>query len=607
MPVSTLSTRNQFPGRGTNGRLRVGAGFLSPEVTRRNTTILDRYYNMSGHKSGSKKRGQFCRSSRDSQLSADDFNYGSLGASITHDIYKNIDPPQRPARSNSFSDSINSPYVNAENRKSAVGLMREPGGFRRDYIVSKAQQQGKAPPAVATRSFMDYMYLFNHFAGEDLESEDEYDEDEEESPEAIESSGSRRPLLGRSGSRVSRSASQIEGTASLSKTFFLLFKAFVGTGVLFLPKAFANGGIVFASIVSLFVAFLSGLSMLLLVKVREAIPGGFGEIGGQLFGQRMKYMILFSIAISQIGFSCAYMIFIAKNLSDLIQAISKCQMSVSDEALIMVQLVLYIPFSWLRKMHSLSSAALLANSAIFFGLIYIYVSDISILVRDGPAPLIAFNSESFGLFLGTAFFTFEGIGLVIPIVSSMKEPEKFPQLLTGAMLLISAIFISVGSLSYAAFGENVQAVILLNLPDNAVTQTAQSLYVIAIALTVPLMLFPAIRIIENALFGKKTGKYSTRVKVEKNIFRTVLCIFTAFVSLGGYSNLDNFVALIGALACIPLAFIFPAMFHLKALANKPWVKIGDVLLLVFGTCVMIFVTINTISTWGTHPAKDRCS
>ncbi|KAK9768083.1 hypothetical protein K7432_001579 [Basidiobolus ranarum] len=545
------------------------------------------------------------RSSRDSQLSADDFNYGSLGASITHDIYKSIEPPQRQARSNSFSDTLNSPYVNSENR-SAVSLMREPGGFRRDYIVNKAQQQGKAPPAVATRSFMDYMYLFNHFAGEDLESEDEYEE-EEESPGAVESEGSRRPLLDRTGVRSSRATSQVQGTASLSKAFFLLFKAFVGTGVLFLPKAFANGGIVFSSVVSLFVAFLSGLSMLLLVKVRDVIPGGFGEIGGQLFGQRMKYMILFSIAISQIGFSCAYMIFIAKNLSDLILAISKCQVVISDEFLIMIQLVLYIPFSWLRKMNSLSNAALIANTAIFFGLIYIYYTDVSILIKEGPAPLMAFNSESFGLFLGTAFFTFEGIGLVIPIVSSMKEPEKFPQLLTGAMLLISAIFISVGSLSYAAFGQDVQAVVLLSLPENAVTQTAQSLYVIAIALTVPLMLFPAVRIVENALFGKKTGKYSIRVKIEKNIFRAVLCVFTAFVALGGYSNLDNFIALIGALACIPLAFIFPALFHLKALATKPWVRAGDIALLIFGTGVMIFVTINTIATWGTHPAKDRCS
>ncbi|ORX89619.1 hypothetical protein K493DRAFT_266791 [Basidiobolus meristosporus CBS 931.73] len=485
-------------------------------------------------------------------------------------------------------------------------MMKEPGGFRRDYIVHKAHKQGKAPPVEATRSFMDYMYLFDHFAGEDLESEDD-SEEEEESPSAVESSGSRRPLLGRSGRRISRAASQIQGTASLSKAFFLLFKAFVGTGVLFLPKAFANGGIVFSSVVALFVAFLSGLSMLLLVKVREEVPGGFGDIGGQLFGPRMKYVILSSIALSQIGFSCAYMIFIAKNLSDMILTISKCQVVVSDQILILVQLVLYIPFSWLRKMNNLSSAALVANIAIFFGLIYIYFTDVSILVTEGPAPLKAFNSESFGLFLGTAFFTFEGIGLVIPIVSSMKEPRKFPQLLTGAMFLIALIFVSMGSLSYAAFGQDVEAVVLLSLPQNAVTQTAQGLYVIAIALTVPLMLFPAIRIVENALFGKKTGKYSIKIKIEKNIFRAVLCVFTAVVAIGGYSNLDNFVALIGALACIPLAFIFPALFHLKALATKPWVRAGDIALLIFGVAVMIFVTINTLATWGAHPTKDKCA
>lgn len=35
------------------------------------------------------------------------------------------------------------------------------------------------------------------------------------------------------------------------------------------------------------------------------------------------------------------------------------------------------------------------------------------------------------------------------------------------------------------------------------------------------------------------------------------------ISLGGYSSVDNLVSLIGAVGCIPLAIVFPAVFHYK--------------------------------------------
>jgi len=36
----------------------------------------------------------------------------------------------------------------------------------------------------------------------------------------------------------------------------------------------------------------------------------------------------------------------------------------------------------------------------------------------------------------TAVFSFEGIGLIIPIADSMREPRKFPRVLTGVMLFL---------------------------------------------------------------------------------------------------------------------------------------------------------------------------
>lgn len=136
----------------------------------------------------------------------------------------------------------------------------------------------------------------------------------------------------------------------------------------------------------------------------------------------------------------------------------------------------------------------------------------------------------------------------------MKEPQKFPAVLTGTMIFITFLFTSVGFISYLTFGDKVQTVILLNLPSgDYVVDGVQALYSLAICLSIPLQLFPAIRIMENELFTR-SGKNDPIVKWQKNIFRFVAVLVCALIAIGGASDLDKFVALIGALCCVPLCW-----------------------------------------------------
>jgi len=129
--------------------------------------------------------------------------------------------------------------------------------------------------------------------------------------------------------------------------------------------------------------------------------------------------------------------------------------------------------------------------------------------------------------------------------------------LAGVMIIITVIFISMGALSYAAFGSSTKTVILLNLPqDNKFVNAVQFLYSLAILLSTPLQLFPAIRIMENGLFTR-SGKFSRSIKWKKNVFRFVLVVVCALIAWGGADDLDKFVALVGSFACIPLVYVYP--------------------------------------------------
>lgn len=47
----------------------------------------------------------------------------------------------------------------------------------------------------------------------------------------------------------------------------------------------------------------------------------------------------------------------------------------------------------------------------------------------------------------------------------MKEPKKFPRALSGVMLVVAVLFAGFGVLGYAAYGSDVQTVVLVNLPQ----------------------------------------------------------------------------------------------------------------------------------------------
>ena len=76
--------------------------------------------------------------------------------------------------------------------------------------------------------------------------------------------------------------------------------------VLFLPKAYLNGGMLFSNVILLCTASLAYWCFVLLIQTRTKVEGSYGDIGGVLYGPKMRIAILCSIVISQIGFSAAY-------------------------------------------------------------------------------------------------------------------------------------------------------------------------------------------------------------------------------------------------------------------------------------------------------------
>lgn len=557
---------------GTDSPSHAGAPLEDPEVVKRHLVQPQQV-------TGSRPTSAW----KDGSTSNGDDEFSSLklqGGDVTRQIYKWAQQAEegdlrgKPHRSKSFSHTR--PLPDTETMD--INTIRVPGGFRRDHIrrtlgntypesiSGSSARLAPAQPHLPTSNFLEFLTLYGHFAGEDLEEDDEvlgpneyfgsdtWDEGEGEGVGEDTALLQRRDAAGR---RV-RKPRGVTGTNDRWGAAMLLLKAFMGTGVLFLPKAFLNGGILFSSLVLLGVSLLSYHCFVLLVSTRLNVEGSFGDMGGILYGKHMRRIILASIVVSQLGFVAAYTVFTAENLQAFILAVSKCKSFLDVKYLILLQVAFFLPLSLFRDISKLGFTALIADLFIMLGLIYLYYYDASHIVsQGGVADIQNFNSSSWTLFIGTAIFTFEGIGLILPIQESMKRPEQFPGVLALIMIIITSIFLSAGALSYAAYGSDTRTVVLLNMPqDNKFVNAVQLLYSMAILLSTPLQLFPAIRIMENGLFTR-SGKYNPRIKWQKNCFRFFLVMLCAVIAWGGAADLDKFVSIVGSFACVPLVYVYP--------------------------------------------------
>lgn len=365
--------------------------------------------------------------------SADDGGFSSLrmqGGDITREIYRRTEA-EEAARGRKFlrSNSVSAlPTTEPQDEELDYESIRQPGGFRRYHLRQNASspkpgasravptRPAFAPqqqPSFLARNFYEFLSLYGHFAGEEWEDEEASSEPSSRPSSRIrhatgpsrdeqeEGAGEESPLLKRHGSKRKR-RDEHGPKKGVTGTVLILLKSFVGTGVLFLPRAFLNGGMLFSFVVLLAVASLSYYCFLLLTTSRLKLGGSFADMGEMMYGKPMRTLINASLVISQVGFSSAYIVFTSENLRAFILAVSDCKTSIDIKLMILMQLIVFLPLSLYRNLNNISIVVYIADIFIVLGLIYLYYYGISTLVEQGGVADIAlFNSNGWTLFIGT--------------------------------------------------------------------------------------------------------------------------------------------------------------------------------------------------------------
>ncbi|KAH8739773.1 ABC transporter [Cryptosporidium ryanae] len=306
---------------------------------------------------------------------------------------------------------------------------------------------------------------------------------------------------------------------------FTLIKSFVGTGIIFLPGTFRVSGILCGNLLSGIVCILAILSLRLLIKCCDESEN-LSDLGKKIWGKTGLLLIDSSIFFSQLGFSTIYMIFIAHSVQQIIYSVSNCQIEISILKLICMQMIIYLPFVFLRDIGNLSFPNILANISVFSVLgVIIYYSSENILKNSIGRPNILDKGNIYGagLVLGTSAFNFEGIALILPIRNSTPKLilNRFPSIMTFTMVFIGLFSNFFATLVYYSFGEDTSSPVTENILNPRIKLISLILYSIAITFSVPLQLYPSMKIAERYLFS---NSINSKAQIEDGLGKRVLVL-----------------------------------------------------------------------------------
>lgn len=314
------------------------------------------------------------------------------------------------------------------------------------------------------------------------------------------------------------------------ETFLHLTKGYVGVGVLSLPWAISQLGIPVGVIGCFVMAYWSSYNCWTVVRLKRfieqtqvtenaesSVGGGstatsvtYPDVGEWAYGRTFHSYVTVCICVQQLAVCTVFLSFIGENLLAVLEflGISTNHVAVISMALPAVVLLSFLP--------NLKSLAPVMTAATIFVLIGFGVIGVIIHQEwdNRPEELPKLHLPQVPLALCAVLYSYEGICLILPVESAMKEPKHFGKVFWTSMTVVACIFASFGAICVYVLGNvtsgSITAFLLQAFGDNPSTlwwiMIANAAVSLSILFTYPLQMFPALELIGPWLQQKMNRK-----------------------------------------------------------------------------------------------------
>lgn len=212
----------------------------------------------------------------------------------------------------------------------------------------------------------------------------------------------------------------------------------------------------------------------------------------------------------------------------------------------------------------------------------VMVEDIIVFLKNRPVLQTFGGFSVFFYGVGVAVYAFEGIGMVLPLESEMKDKQKFRNVLGLSVLFISFMYGGFGALGYFAFGEETKDIITTNFGQGLLSSLVQMGLCVNLFFAFAPMMNPVYEVVERRFCE---GRYSLWV-------RWLAVLVVTFVAIL-VPNFADFLSLVGSSLCIVLGFVLPALFHLMVHKSG----LGWCGMCVDGIVVVLGLVLALTGTW----------
>jgi sodium-coupled neutral amino acid transporter 11 len=388
---------------------------------------------------------------------------------------------------------------------------------------------------------------------------------------------------------------QSQAKPDILGAIFNLMNYALGAGILALPYAFKQAGLImgFALVALVAAATIFGM-FLLLSASRVAQAYGYEQLARTSFGDGFAQVVKVTIIVDSFGALSAYMILIADTTSKIAKSYISHDTIWANKLLILslVTIFIMLPLCSLKNINYLGFTSALS----LVPLVYFLILQIVYLVKEGGIqPGVKMFSSQIFFALPIVIFSFSSQQALFPLYTELQERNGTEQhiktVVVWSLGLTALCYLFSGTIGIFTYPTNANGNVLNNLPSGIPVDILLVTTAVSIVLSFPVILWPA-RISADRLFFLDRPYSYLRFVLE-----AVVILAISFLIAVAVPSFSTVLGLFGSLTNTAIGYVLPPLYFLK-LDPRSWkqsyTKKAAIALMIIGTsCGLIAAGIIT--------------